>query len=302
MIFVKSFETIRKKLFQRDHMFTYFKNITEEDIRRIDSEIEKYIKRKNFSKNDIKKESNLENYVGVLTYLTSPNIHLLLKTYDEKILFLIKYIDPNLIINNTFLQTQITPIEEIDKSETIEEQNYWIHKRHLELKTLENIIREKLDFYEPLLIRYELAYYNRFKKNKELTKNIKIDLLKELIYPNVITSFNNISDEDYQRLINKAEIWLSNNEEKDYKTVIFNILKQNEILKLKNIEEKIAFFILTIDPDLKLLTIFEEESRMPNVITRSKEELGFYNETLIKLEKVYQSRFLPDKKISIWSK
>ena len=302
MVFIKYFESIKKKLFKRNHMFTYFKYITDEDIKRIDTEIEKYKQRKEYSKNFLKKETNLENYVGVLLYLTNPNIHLLLKTYDERILFLIKYIDPTLIINTAFLQTPITPTEDINKAENIEEKNYLTHKRQLELKTLENIIREKLDFYEPLLIRYELAYYNKFIKNKELTKNIKVDLTKELIYPNVITSFNEISDEDYQELNKKAQIWLSINEEKDYKTVIFNILKQNEILKLKNTEEKIAFFILTIDPELELLTIFEEESRTRNVIARSKEELGFYNEALIKIEKMYQARFMPDKKLSIWSK
>ena len=51
-----------------------------------------------------------------------------------------------------------------------------------------------------------------------------------------------------------------------------------------------------------MLKIYEEESTMKKVEQRILEEFGFYNKTMIALEKKLHDRFYPDKQLSVWSK
>ena len=51
-----------------------------------------------------------------------------------------------------------------------------------------------------------------------------------------------------------------------------------------------------------MLKIYEEESRMKNVEDRITEQFGYFDVQLLILEKLFHSRFCPDKELSIWSK
>ena len=64
---------------------------------------------------------------------------------------------------------------------------------------------------------------------------------------------------------------------------------------------QLIFLILASDPNLDALKIYEEESRMPNVEKRIKEEFGYYNPELLTLEKKFHKRFCPDKELSFWT-
>ena len=85
------------------------------------------------------------------------------------------------------------------------------------------------------------------------------------------------------------------------KIATYSITNQKQLLGLKTLAEQFAFFILITDRDLDMLRIYEEESMMPTVEERIIEEFGYYNKDLLTLEKLFHTRFCPDKKLSIWS-
>ena len=97
-------------------------------------------------------------------------------------------------------------------------------------------------------------------------------------------------------------MWLSLvADSRDANSLAYNIIKQNHLLKLRNAEECLIFFIAAIDPELKALKIYEEESRTDKMKERMQNELGFYDLNLVRAETLYHRRFTPDLKLSDWT-
>ena len=61
--------------------------------------------------------SKLERYQRILQYLTNPYTHLELRTFDERIAFLIMIADPNLVTFKEFLKIDLINIAEIAEAE-----------------------------------------------------------------------------------------------------------------------------------------------------------------------------------------
>ena len=57
-----------------------------------------------------------------------------------------------------------------------------------------------------------------------------------------------------------------------------------------------------VDPDLQMLKISEEEYKEPYVSERCIKEIGFFNPELVRLERKYHDKFVPEMKISDWEK
>lgn len=298
-------DSLRTKFYQRKNSSENFKNITKERIEEIKKDVET-------RKQIYGKVTPLELYIRTLSYLISFNIHMKYKTYDEKLVFLILTIDPNLTLAKMYTEAPLITMYEKDhmiipdKEEDEEEYFEYQAKKDTHNYTLAKIksyMYENFGITDQDFLLFERLFYFRTVLNKELATNIKSNQLDEFFDKAItVRSYDKYSDEDYQLAINLAEQYITT--QPDYEnpnTVAFNLLKQNRLIGGNATFKQIfLLFILIFDPDLKAYQIYLDESTVKRCKKRMKEELGFYNEELIRLEKLYHKRFTPDKIISVW--
>lgn len=248
--------------------------------------------------------SKLERYQKTLLYLTSPQIHLEYKSFDEKLAFLIMMVDPELVTYKEFLKINLMSTSELFKVEDRKERERLMDLRNQTVSGYESTVREKIGFYDPRLLKYEELFFKKFYNDKELVTDVRMNNQDALMLrARFIKSFDSISDERYEELVELSQLLLSLVPDK-YNTSLatYSVVDQKRLLGLKNSYEQLALFVLLVDSDLDILRIYEEESRMQNVEERIKEQFGYYNTVLLSLERKFHNRFCPDKKVSVWTK
>ena len=296
-------EYLRTKLYQKEKEFKGFEGLTETDLANVAKKI--YLKQEygqaaspqGYSKD------NLTKYMAILRYLTNPNIHLEIKSFDERILYLIMSVDPKLLTFKEFLKCNITPSRIINNEKDPKKKAELLAKRDQEILELQTQVRNQVGFYDSRLLRYEEQYFKKFIIKQELITKVNQDFITKLIaiIP-FVTSFNSITNERYQVLQDKAQVWLSEtNATNDLFTAAYSCSVQKDTLGLNNILEQLVFLILVGDPELNCLQIYEEESKMDEVQRRCLESFNYYNMNLIHLEKLYHERFCPKKELSPWT-
>ena len=154
-------------------------------------------------------------------------------------------------------------------------------------------------------LQFERIFYYTHILKQQLATNIKSNQTQELLDKGIaVRSYEKYTEEDYLRDINLAQTYIAT--QPDYQnpnTVAFNLLKQNKLIGGNGTFKQIfILFILISDPELKAYKIYLDESTKKRCKERMKEELGYYSEELIRLEKLYHERFMPNKIISIWQK
>lgn len=294
-------EYFRTKLYQKEREFKKFETLSLDDVAKIAKKL--YSKQEMNAQSGFFRKDKLTKYMDTLTYLTNPSIHMELKTYDERIIFLIISVDPELEAFKEFLKTNITPTKVINAEQDPKKQQELISQRESEILEMQTRIRNKIGFYDSKLLKYEETYFKRFISSKELITKVNQDNITKLlrIIP-LISSFNDISDERYQILQEKAKEWLATtNCENDLFTAAYSCSEQKETIGLNGIIEELIFLVLIGDPELDVLRIYEEESRMDEVERRCKEAFNYYNKDLITLERLYHERFCPEKTLSPWT-
>lgn len=293
------------KFYQKENSFKKFDELDEEQLSTISKKV--YKMEENMISNlshSSAKISKYERYQKALHYLTNHRIYFDLKTFDERIAFLIIMVDPNLVTFKEFLKIDLISTSEIDKLEDELDKNRLNMLRKQNLSKYESAVREKIGFFDIKLLKYEEIFFKKFFSEKELITEIERNNLNNLIIKaKLLKNFNNISQERYEELIFIANTWLLLvKEKKNHKIAAYNITNQYKLLGLNNIQEQLALFILLIDNNLDMLRIYEEESRMKIIEKRIIEEFGYYNEELLVLERKFHDRFCPEKELSIWSK
>lgn len=294
-------EYFRTKLYQKEREFKKFETLSLDDVAKIAKKL--YSKQEMNAQSGFFRKDKLTKYMDTLTYLTNPSIHMELKTYDERIIYLIISVDPELEAFKEFLKTNITPTKVINAEQDPKKQQELISQRESEILEMQTRIRNKIGFYDSKLLKYEETYFKRFISSKELITKVNQDNITKLlrIIP-LISSFNDISDERYQILQEKAKEWLATtNCENDLFTAAYSCSEQKETIGLNGIIEELIFLVLIGDPELDVLRIYEEESRMDEVERRCKEAFNYYNKDLITLERLYHERFCPEKTLSPWT-
>ena len=295
-------EHYQNKLYQKDRDFKKFQNITEDTLAEVARKV--YKKQEGILSTSKYPMSKLERYQRTLEYLTNPLVYSEIKTYDEKIIFLILSADPKLTSYKEYLKLDIVSMDQIKKTEDINEKKELLEQRKQTLLEYEKKVRDLIGFYDPKLIKYEEAFFNKFYSEKELITEARNTNPENLIVrAKLLKNFDNISDERFEELKEIAKNWLAVVPEKNnLKTAIFSVLNQKKLLGLNNTYAQLALFILLADPNLDMLRIYEEENRMQDIETRIVEEFGYFNKELLTLEGKYHKRFYPNKEISVWSK
>ena len=264
--------------------FKKFNNIDIEQIKNIEI-IAKKFKERFFEKN------MSSNYLKTLQYLSTPFGRAKLidsriqkgsntVSCDEYLSFIILCCDPECNLFKSYIKCD-------NKMNESQKESY---------------CRKESGLYNKKLIIAEREFYHKF--INDLLTDVKLnnsDYIDVLSFG--IESFDNITIEEYESILKKAELWrYITNSNSRLSTCTYNLLHQSDLLGLNSAEEKLVFLISAVDPELNLYSIFEEECRVDNIKERALNELGFYNLNIYKLEKLYHQRFLPNKEISPWSK
>lgn len=296
---------IRNKLYQNKRNFKNFEGITKERLAEIAKKVAEKTEMRNENNNKNYSPLNrdkLSIYYDTLIYLTNNLIHTQY-TFDERIIFLIMTVDPELISFKEFLNTELIPTKTIADTTNPKEKATLILKRDEQLKEMQNRIRTKIGFYDANLIAYEKEYFKIFLKEKELIRKVKQDYATSFLSSiSIIKSLNSVTEERKKELEEKAFEWISlTNAQNDIKTAAYSVSTQHKTIGLKTITEQIVFFILIADSNLDMLRIYEEESKMDIVEERIIEQFGYFNINIIKLEKIYHERFCPTKRLSPWT-
>ena len=191
-------------------------------------------------------------------------------TYDELLTFIITGCDPECELFTTYISC--------DKKLSHEEKA--------------NIVRNKLGFFSEHILNAEKDYY--FKFINELLTNVTLDNTSYItLLSSSIKDFDDIDDERIEEIKKIALLftYITDNNDR-YTTCIYDIIHQSKLLNLNTLQEKLVFFISTVDPELKFLEIYEEECKAEIIKYRAFIELGFGNNTILKLEKLYKQRFI----------
>ena len=80
-------EYFRTKLYQKEREFKKFETLTLDDVAKVAKKL--YSKQEMNAQSEFFRKDRLTKYMDTLTYLTNPSIHMELKTYDERIIYLI---------------------------------------------------------------------------------------------------------------------------------------------------------------------------------------------------------------------
>ncbi len=286
---------LQGKLYQREPSFMGFDGLSEETI---ESLRESY----NEAEESKTESDGLRNYIETLRYLTSPNVRLKLPTFDDRIIYLIHSVDPNMLMYKMYASAQLTTTAQINEADE-QEKKVLLEQRKNEVAEIVRKIRHALGFYDNRLLKYESILYNKYLKTTDFIKEASRDYTPNIIRAaKTVRSFQNVTDERYKELADLVTLWeTQTNGKGNAKLAAYTILEQNNILSLTSTKEQLLFFILAVDSDLSMLTIHEEESRKDRMEERLKEEFGVASDDLLRVERLYHQRFCPDKKISVWS-
>ncbi len=272
---------IEENFFKNYKSVNGFRDLKQENI--------EFIKKlSNNLQNDSFSNNKLLNYIKTMQFLTSAKARicspeykekykLYFNNYDEAVYFLIYTLDPECDIYNIF-----------------------IHGNNE--KRIEEKIREKFSFFNKYIIYFEKCFIAHF--SKSLIQNVKQDFSSYFIfYCGIIKNFKGITQERFDEIKKISINWRKNQpEDNKIQTCFFNAFIQKDLLNLKTEKEILLFVILSLDPNLSLLQIFEDESNYKEIEKRAKQEIGFYVPAAIKLEDSIYNLFDTDFNIYYWSK
>lgn len=287
----------RIRFYGREGRFNNFLNITEEVIDNIKQELQTF-----FNNIESDKLNYYQRYEKVYDFLGSPIAATKFKTFDEQVLFLIFALDPDLLYLKTYKDTCTISLREVEAADN-KSKKLLEAQRSEQKHIFTRNIRDAFGICDSKILRYEALYFEHIIKPETYTTKVTGDAATVFFkFASFVRSFERITDERFEEL--KAIV-------DDYKELVpninnlhvlaYNILYKRRGFKTLNIRERYALFIYIIDPELKVLKIYEEESTMNEIRRRCIEEFGYFNEVLIRLEMLYHQRFCPNKKISLWS-
>ena len=302
--FTPDIDILKTKFWQRKHFSQKFENITEEDIKRIKESATAFREKveETISQRGYFCMAKTTLYQETLRYLVSPTIGTTLPTFDERLVFLIYTLDPELKISELYMKAPYPTKHEFDFAD--EETQTKLNDKKLEIDhIIASLVTEEVGITDPYLNFFERIFYNKKILPTTLQKNITSNYVDELLsLCRIVRHFTTVTPEEYEHAIQIAQNYLAQFEEQpNAQTIAYNLIKQNKLVGGNNTLKQIAMlFVMLVDPELNMLKIYYDESMYQKMEERSLEELGFYNPELIRLQVEHHRTFTPEKKISEW--
>ena len=293
--------SLKKQLYSRDVTFNYFRDLSEKDLKEL-------IERAKFRNERFKKPDSypgyvkLENYVSTLQYLTSSRVSFDFDSFDKKILFFILSNDPGFKTYNLYLQSKIVPMDEIEQYTGLKRLFLTEARNRAEADYIAKV-REEIGFYDEEFLKYEMILKQTLIKTQGFLSDVKIPSIRLITNKANNIEALTITQESFEKVKKIAEKWYTQAKDpSDLNSLAYNILNNAEEIPVLTDQEQLLLIVLVGDPDLKLLTIYEEECTKDRQVDRAMNEVGFYNKGMINFEKQYHKQFEPEKQIYSWTK
>ena len=166
-------EHYKTKFYQKEKESKRFTQITDEQLSAISDKVYKKMEiEEESSYYRTSKSSKLDRYIRALLYLTSPNIHFDIKTFDERLAYLIMMVDPNLVTFKEFLKINLVSLQEIANTEDVKLRNKMLEERKQTLLSYETAVRDQIGFFDVKLLKFEELFFKRFYAEKELITEV----------------------------------------------------------------------------------------------------------------------------------
>ncbi|MBO5475499.1 MAG: hypothetical protein J5982_03205 [Bacilli bacterium] len=274
-----NYSIARKRFYSIYKNFNGFRDINEDVIKRIDELIQKYknthIEETSFYLRNFKSRE----YMNLLNYLYYKKD----LTYDEKVLFIIRYFDPELKLLNLYFESDTTDREDIEK-----EENDFIRNSQLDANLeFSSKCHEIIGISDPYIVKYELVFFKRC-LSKELKFNIKKDFINKFFRTYPIEKVNlSISDEELETIIQNARDYKKKYGVPSFNDLLFQLSEQKSIINIsgKSIKELFIFMMYVLDEEFRALHIYNEYCKWDLISAECRRELGFYNKNFIESER-----------------
>lgn len=269
---VLEYDVCKSKFYNQQHKFNNFKDITDEKINEIDELVKNYkelIKPILSSVEDFQKAS--QEYAQIL-YVALSDDDL---TWDEKMLLVIRYMDPELKLADLYLgmesiRTQ-TIIEEKDNPFAVKDLIAAKKKKEFELIKKS---REAIGIYDVNLLKYELKLYNKLANS--LKFNTKSDYTTTFFSSYVTDKTNlDINDNEHTAVKLAARSYKNKYGIPTINDLSYQLLNQSKIIGIRTSHLAMPFMIYVLDSGFKALKIYEENSVWSKINNATKSELGF---------------------------
>lgn len=169
-------------------------------------------------------------------------------------------------------------------------------------RKIAHTIKSYLGFIDERMFFYETIYVNKLLCKNEINTCILEDNTDTLLRQvSSINDLDMIDDKVWSKLIEASKKFCQKVKKPSIEIVSNALVFQQDFFDISSTVEQIILFVLILDPNFHLITIFEEESRYEEIKKRALQELSFYHKDLITIEKMMIKKYFPSHKASIWS-
>ena len=164
----RSLQVTKAMLYSRKQDYKYFVDIKPEDIERIKAfaDMKRKFAKKPNTTTGIEDKGAL--YKETMRAIVEPSISRVLKSYDEKIFFLINTVDPELKAFEMIRKAVIMPLSVIESIPNEKTKTAAMNLRRKQLDKLNRQITDELGFYDGELFQYEGYYRKMFVCDEEM--------------------------------------------------------------------------------------------------------------------------------------
>lgn len=274
-------------LAKRRRDFRNFEGIKPESSKKIDAATRIFFDRlssiqSTYGAKDTPLFENAINYLNHDFYLT----------YDEKLIFLIRLIDPTLKLLS-FYQNLLKDNKTCSDTIPIVRSNVLFSLTKEEEDKLADYSSSEFGFYEPLFIKYEAIY--KKKLLQEETQNKTTDL--KMNYTKYVTDSLRLKDislsvnyEEIDEIISDANEYLKHYPNPNLNDLMFQLLHESGSLDYNKLRTKLIFIIFVLDKDLRYKQVYDANYNLVTIRNIISNMFGCYYQFLMELE----NKFIKD--------
>lgn len=264
-------------LYEERNSFNFFENMSDEKSHNFEKKVYEFLEvLKKVSDNYLGVDYAL-NYENALCFLTSN--HSL--SFDEKIMFLIRIVDPHLEIYNIYKRYSNNKVR--------------IRNGHIIslTKEIEEEFKQKVEqlfgFYSSYLVRYEELYLEHYlNKKRNLSKNVSIDYVRAFLNSFDIKEINlDIDVDELEAIIKHAEEYIKEYGIPSINDLLYQLKFEIQKSNMRSVRDKIIFLIYVLDSDMRYAKIYNSHYNLQTIKNEIEASCGSYNPLLLDLELKY---------------
>ncbi len=277
-------ESSRKlpELYKKRRQFRHFVRINSESSKKIDSLMNSFISTVRSVAATYGTEETL--YSKALAFVNS-NFYL---NYDEKIIFLIRLLDPTLkmlsLYNSVLDEHNIVAT----CPRTYENKIIFLDKEIEE--ELKKRAIETFGFYDASLIKYEHIYRTNvlLADSQEKTTDVKINYAKHVSQRINLNEIDlRVDNEELEEIMEQANDYLKMYPTPSLNDLVFQLLFESGELTAISFRNQLIFIMIVLDRDLRYKNVYDNNYNFVTIKNKISQIFGCYYQFLMDLELKY---------------